>query len=406
MSSTASRMFEAALQGGAFHNSSEPAAQAFELLLKAKRAGRGSTGANRDDREFQAPHTVHGMRVRMFQPAGGSRPTPVHEGNRLWDHADASSEYTVVNRFDQLSRMGHEVLLGATKGNFDHPALQGYEHPDSPHHLAYIYKLTHDLLNPAHPHAMAGLAGKEGGRSFSKLHQEIGAGRHLIAGNQAGGHQNNRSIIQAATLQPRTMGQWHNRALEGPSKARSAHVEHFITQLRKSALFTAGLNRAVATARHLGRDKMNGISGAEFTHHMHEMGPLHLFSQRNVPAGFHDDLLWGKKHYTEAHKDFAGGKPNFKAIDLYSDLPHAYKYLGPKRAARLNNPEDVLHHVASLEVADGRGHVGMEEKPRLLHDYVTKAHSDIIASYGTEFGAKHAGNESLLTHYRRHGADL
>lgn len=369
--------FESALQQRMPDTVQTPAGRQFEALLKAKRPskkakpenptgalGRG-TGAKDTSFESVNPHLVHGGTFKLLPSTNPSKPgTPIGPTHAMYHHESMadSPEYKVHNPLETISRIGYRA----------HQTLQaheqiGYENPNHPHHVAYLYKQTNAALHPESSHMQA-FRGKKGRGVHPQVAvRNVTSGAFSSADNQYTAGKDN----------PRTLGEslgriWNAAGVrESDGKAydnRSKHATNFVHSSVRAEAVTRGLNRMFHVARGL-KDKFHGEMDHEELHGHLMSHNLADFSGRREIQGFHQEHL-GSKHNPKASADFKAGKPAWKPNPYFArakkEAHPLAAHLG-SAAERLDNFQDLNDHLASLPVGGHGNSKELKDKLFIAH---------------------------------------
>lgn len=402
MSHKAVLMFESALQK-ALPNTDSAASSEFELLLKARKKAKAEAaapaeapavnnaapqqmgrGTGNKPTEFNDvyPHLVHGKKFKILSAPGAKELKTIGEHHPDYAKHDAP-EFKADNPYEKISRMGYELQrkLGAMSPADQAEATRDYEHPNHPNHIAYAAKLIQQTMDQQASHNVAFRSKHAGGQSPQQAKEAIGSGLWRVTNKRATG------AGQTEVEQPKHFHDLLSRIAAGGSDA-SKHTEHAVSQLARGAAITANFNRLLHSARGLG-EKFHSMSAEEFQKHTVRNHDIADFSQARIAPGFHDDHLKNTKgHNPLAAGDFdAKGKATHKPIYFFSTK----RKKGEQPQSKLHgfdNLRDVMTHMHSLEVSDGRAEKGSGKQ--LMHDYLTPAAKARLSAHAAMFGPKKA----------------
>jgi hypothetical protein len=388
MSITAVQAFEKSLSRRQSTPALGAAAQQFEYLLKAKSSDRGPAGpaperlgkgTGEKDTSFDAqhPYLVHGNTVKVHNhPTLGWR--SVAEGDK--DFESASGHVIKVNNpYERISRMGYRQMqeLNSMGKDDRDKAMQDYEHPNHPYHLAYHFKLHSEVMAPHSEHFHAALAKKVGGIGAARGHELINLGLRPAKNKDTNYLKLPSNIHDLASPIDTAVAVKDDEGNILSEDQRSRKAQDFTTMMGRGALMIAGGNRML----HVLRGHAKAGKTVEDPHEFYGevLGhDLRDFSARRPTLGYHDEHLSGT-HNPFGTGDFdRKGKSTGKVMDYFK--PRNGQHLWGN--AKLTNPHDILLHMRSLPV--GKGSSG--QKGKLLgREYITPAMADIAARHARVF---------------------
>lgn len=395
MLSAAARAFESALQRD-LPDTSVPAVGQFETLLKARRKSVENAspeplglGTGAKDTSFEAanPFALHGKSYKPVNQNGTMLSVGEDHPSFNAQHLADVKPVKVNNEFEPLMRKGYEMhqKLGSMSEADRKVAMTGYEHPNHDYHLAYVYKLAKNSLDPNSTVNKAARAKKAGGLSTKEQKEAMAS---------AVWHVDNRNEKADTGLKATEMPRSHHETvtrieqggvsgLDAAGNARNAVVKY-----GRGAGFVAHMNRMFSAAKKLGSEKFNQMSGEEFTNYAREHGHLSEFSQTRLVPGFTAEHLGakGKKAHNPAVKaDFdKNGKPTAGPMEWFRGSA------GGEGARSSHNLGEEMGRLKTKPVIDGRTEAGKkaikEHGLRIYHDYVTPAMKTELDKHTRMFG--------------------
>lgn len=379
MTSAAARLFESALRRTEDTVAKSVVAAHFEDLIKARKKkaaaapapkpenpqvsfGRGS-GDRPDDFADRHPHLVHGGTFKLLPSTEGKgKSTPIGPKHpsynaqikdafgKVTHDMTSATEYKVHNPLETVARIGYGIKQ-KTKPNDQ----AGWDSPNHPAHLGYVFDQMSDELHPETSQNAAFHAKKPRG-----MHPQ-NAIRNITVGNWVNSNQ-----WGSAKDQPRTLHEHMSRIRETKGGNASVHSANLTGAVFRMEQFTRGMNRLFHVARGMG-DKFHGDVDHTALHDALTQHDLQDFSGRREVQGFHPEHL-SSKHNPSAAADFhGGGKPAWKPHPFFASPkgePH------PMGNEKLNNMTDLADHLMKLPSGHGSSKKFKEEGRELFSGYL------------------------------------
>lgn len=378
MPSTAARAFEAAIQKRSASLAKSRAAAQFEDLVKAKRRapdampqsfGRES---GQKDASFESVNAfaLHG---KLYKPVKeGSGIVAVGEDHPMFEasHLKDIKAEKVNNPFEHLMRLGYGMhqKIGGLSAEEQKDITSTYQHPNHDYHLAYVYKLARNVLNPNSSVNRASRAKKMGGISDKERMEHLASGIWKVDNvNEA------RAQGVRATQLPRSHQDVLSR-LESATSDRSKHVEHAVAGYSRGALYTMGLNRMFDAAKKHGWENVAKMTPEQFTDVARRHGNLREFTQSRLIPGFHAGAVNQKAGYNAR----VLGDLDSKGKPVAQDLSW---WKAPEGSTGPKHMGEEMGRLTSLPVADGRSEQVKTSGARVYHDYLTPRAQENLGAY-------------------------